>query len=223
MASWFSLVLLTLGSLLPIANPFSTAPVFAALTRRMTPLRQRQQAKSAAIYMTLVLWATLLAGAVVLEFFGISLPALRVAGGLIIARLGFSMLSPGPDEELTQEEQDEALDSRDIAFTPIAMPLLSGPGSIAVTISAATQVGNAFEYAAVAVGIVIVAVISWLVLRSAARVVDYMGATGVTVLTRLMGLLLVGIGVQFVATGLVGLVTDPEVVQQIGIMYSGSD
>ncbi|MEE4186601.1 MAG: MarC family NAAT transporter [Gammaproteobacteria bacterium] len=220
LSSWFALVGLTVGSLLPIANPFSTAPVFVALTRRMRREHRLNQAYKACFYMACVLLATLLVGALVLEFFGISLPALRIAGGLIIARLGFNMLTPGPaDDELTAGEQQEAEDRRDIAFTPIAMPLLSGPGSIAVTISAATEVDNALEYVAVAVGIVLVAGVSWLVLRSATRVVGYLGVSGVTVLTRLMGLVLVGIGVQFVATGFVELITDPEIAGAIGNAY----
>lgn len=219
LTSWFALVGLTVGSLLPIANPFSTAPVFVALTRRMRREHRLNQAYLACFYMACVLLVTLVVGAVVLEFFGISLPALRIAGGLIIARLGFNMLAPGPDDELTAEEQLEAEDRRDIAFTPIAMPLLSGPGSIAVTISAATEVDNALEYVAVAVGILLVAGASWLVLRSATRVVGYLGVSGVTVLTRLMGLVLVGIGVQFVATGFVELVTDPEIAQAIYSAY----
>jgi len=216
--SWLGLVGLTIGSLLPIANPFSTAPVFAALTRRMRRGRRLDQAYRACLYMASVLLATLVVGAVALEFFGISLQALRIAGGLIVARLGFNMLTPS-DDELTQGEQQEAEDRREIAFTPIAMPLLSGPGSIAVTISAATEVDNVFEYLAVAVGIVVVAALSWLVLRSATRVVEFMGVAGVTVLTRLMGLVLVGIGVQFVVNGLVELATDPEIAQAIFQAY----
>ena len=112
----------------------------------------------AAIYMAVVLLVSLLAGALILELFGISLPALRIAGGLVIARIGFSMLNPEPEEKLPEEDQKEALDKRDVAFTPIAMPMLSGPGSIAVTISMATSVDRPVDYVAVGIGILIVAV-----------------------------------------------------------------
>jgi len=211
---WLTLIGVTFGALLPIANPFSTAPVFVAITRQMGHAHRWQQARMAAIYMAAVLLVSLLAGALILEFFGISLPALRIAGGLVIARIGFSMLNPEPEEKLPEEDQKEALDKRDVAFTPIAMPMLSGPGSIAVTISMATSVERPIDY--VAVGI---AFLSWLILRSSTRIVDFLGSTGVNVLTRLMGLILVCIGIQFIATGVFELVTDPEVVRSIYEAY----
>jgi multiple antibiotic resistance protein len=216
---WLTLAFATIGALLPIANPFSTAPVFATITRSMRPERRAQQARMAAIYMMWVLLGSLFIGALVLTFFGISIPALRVAGGLVIARVGFNMLNPEPDESLPDESQQEAMDMQDIAFTPIAMPLLSGPGSIAVTISMATEVAHPMEYAAIAVGIAAVAFVSWLVLRSAAPVVGYLGVTGTTALTRLMGLVLVCIGVQFMATGVVETLTNDAVVSAVKQAY----
>lgn len=216
---WLILIGVTFGALLPIANPFSTAPVFVAITSRMSQLHRWQQARKAAIYMAIMLLVSLLAGALILEFFGISLGALRIAGGLVIARIGFSMLNPEPEEKLPEEDQKEALDKRDIAFTPIAMPMLSGPGSIAVTISMATSVGRPIDYVAVGIGILIVAFLSWLVLHSSTRIVDFLGSTGVNVLTRLMGLILVCIGVQFIATGIFELITGPELVRAIYEAY----
>ena len=206
MSSWLALVAATVGALLPIANPFSTAPIFAAMTRGEKQDSRNRQARLASIYMAGILLISLVAGALILEFFGISLQALRVAGGLIIARIGFSMLNPEPERPLPRRDQDESADKDAIAFTPIAMPLLSGPGSIAVTISMATSADNAFQYIPIGIGIVIVAAVSWLVLHYASRIVDAMGRTGVNALTRVMGLILVCIGVQFVVTGVVDLV-----------------
>lgn len=210
-ADWPTLVGVTVGALLPIANPFSTAPVFVAITRRMSHVRRNQQARMAAVYMACVLLVALLAGALILKFFGISLPALRIAGGLIIARIGFKMLDPAPEEALPEQDQREALDRRDIAFTPIAMPLLSGPGSIAVTISMATSVERILDFVPVCAGIVAVAFISWLVLRSSSRVINFLGSSGVNVLTRIMGLVLVCVGIQFVANGFIELLADEAI------------
>jgi multiple antibiotic resistance protein len=206
MSGWLALIAATVGALLPIANPFSTAPIFAAMTRGEKQDSRNRQARLASIYMAGILLISLVAGALILEFFGISLQALRVAGGLIIARIGFSMLNPEPERPLPRRDQDESADKDAIAFTPIAMPLLSGPGSIAVTISMATSASNAFQYIPIGIGIVIVAAVSWLVLRYSSRIVDGMGRTGVNALTRVMGLILVCIGVQFVVTGVVDLV-----------------
>lgn len=206
MGGWLTLVAATVGALLPIANPFSTAPIFAAMTRGEEADTRHRQARLASLYMACILLVSLVAGALILEFFGISLQALRVAGGLIIARIGFSMLNPEPERPLPRRDQDESADKDAIAFTPIAMPLLSGPGSIAVTISMATSADNVFEYVSVGIGILIVAAVSWLVLHYSTRIVDALGRTGLNALTRLMGLVLVCIGVQFVVTGVVDLV-----------------
>lgn len=215
MEHWLTLVGATVAALLPIMNPFSTAPVFVAITRRMSAARRRQQARLACIYAFGVLVVTLLAGALILSFFGISIHALRVAGGLIVARIGFGMLSPEPEEELGPQSREEALDMRDVAFTPIAMPLLSGPGSIAVTLGMATELSHPVDVVPVTVGIALVSLGAWLVLRSSARVVEFLGVTGVAVLTRMMGLILVGIGVQFVFRGIVEPLTSEQMLRDV--------
>lgn len=217
---WLTLIGGTFGALLPIANPFSTAPVFVAVTQRMSEVRRNQQARMAAIYTTAVLIGALLAGAIVLEFFGISIPALKFAGGLIVAKVGFGMLNPAPEETLPEESAEEALQMNDIAFTPIAMPLLSGPGSIAVTITMATEVERSREYLAIAIGIVLVALTAWVILRSSTQVTSFLGTTGMTALTRLMGFILVCIGVQFIAFGLLEGITQPGVIEAIKSAYS---
>jgi multiple antibiotic resistance protein len=210
-----ALVVATFAALFPIANPFSTAPVFATLTARMPDDRRDGQARLACLYMGAVLLVSLIAGALILTFFGISLPVLRIGGGMIIARVGFDMLSPSPDEDLSDEKTEEALRRSDIAFTPIAMPLLSGPGSIAVTISMATEAESVEHYLAVGVGIVLVSFVSWIVLRSSARVVGFLGANGTHALSRVMGFLLACIGIQFVATGLIEGLSNEDVIGPI--------
>jgi len=126
---WLTIISGTIATLLPIANPFSTAPVFASMTRGFSHRERNRQANLAAVYMTAVLLVTLSIGVVVLTFFGIGMPALRMAGGLLIVRIGFSMVMPTAQGELSGEGKDKAARSEDIAFVPIAMPLLSGPGS----------------------------------------------------------------------------------------------
>ncbi|MGB5548629.1 MAG: MarC family NAAT transporter [Polyangiales bacterium] len=217
----FDLATAALGTfvgLLPIANPFSTAAVFVAVTQRFTEAEARNQAWRACIYMAIVLLVSLFAGAMIMQFFGISIPALRIAGGLIVARIGFGMLSPEPDPDVSETQQEEALHMADLAFTPLAMPMLSGPGSIAVTIGMAAGVESPWEYGAVALGILLVAYVSWLVLRSARRIVALLGETGMAALTRVMGFLLVCVGVQFVAAGVVQILADEET---LGALVAG--
>jgi multiple antibiotic resistance protein len=206
-----SSVLGTFIGLLPIANPFSTAAVFVVATQRFTEAYAQDQARRACIYMAAVLLVSLFAGAVIMEFFGISIPALRIAGGLIVARIGFGMLNPEPEPKVGEAAQEEALHMTDLAFTPLAMPMLSGPGSIAVTIGMAAGVESRWEFASIAFGILLVSFVSWLVLRSARRIVALLGPTGMTALVRVMGFLLVCVGVQFVGLGIVGIISHPEV------------
>jgi len=213
-----SLISTSLGTfvgLLPIANPLSTAVVFLALTRRFSKESAREQARMACIYMAAVLLVSLFAGALIMSFFGISIPALRIAGGLIVARVGFGMLSPAPEEELGEAEREDARRMTDLAFTPLAMPMLSGPGSIAVTIGMAAGAETIVDYLAIAVGIVLVAYVSWLVLRSASNIIARLGPTGVTALVRIMGFLLICVGVQFIGIGIIQAFADPQVLRAL--------
>ena len=212
MLEWFAFVGGTIATLLPIANPFSTAPVFASMTKRYGDTERNRQARQAAIYMTIVLLVTLFIGALILTFFGIGIPAMRIAAGLLIAKIGFSMVSPVQEEQVSEEGKGEAMLKHDIAFTPIALPLLSGPGSMAATLSMASVATSVSHYMGVAAGIVIVAGISWLMLRFSSAVADYLGETGMNALTRVMGFLLVCIGIQFVATGVFEGLSSPEVI-----------
>jgi len=198
-----SSVLLVISGLIPIANPFSTAPVFTTITAGFDQQTRYRTAKLACIYMAVVLIVFFFAGVLILQFFGISLQALRIAGGLIIAYMGFRMLFP--TEGSTDKGETTPINPNSVAFVPLALPLLSGPGSIAVVISMATDVAQVepishrlLGYAVVSLGILLSAFICWLILHSAGRVVRFLGETGIDALTRVMGFLLVCIGCQFV-------------------------
>ena len=208
---WLTTVLATFAGLLPIVNPWSTAVVFLALTVRLSDEDRQRQATLASLYALGVLWTFLFAGALIMNFFGISIPALRIAGGLIVARVGFSMLSPAETEEAPGAPPPRA----EIAFTPLAVPMLSGPGSIAVTIGMAAGAESITDHLASAAGIALVIAISWATLRGARAVKRLLGDQGIDALTRIMGFLLVCIGVQFVGMGVIEVVTDPRLLGRI--------
>lgn len=210
-----NLVLGTVIALLPITNPFSTAALFLSITEGDSKEKRRQQAYKGCVYVFCILVSFLIAGRFIMEFFGISIPGLRIAGGMMVARIGFTMLKPQVDEAKSKEVKDEAMEKDDISFTPLAMPSMSGPGAIAVTIGLATQTHGVLDFSAVIVGIFIVTVICWLVLRASTRVVDFLGATGMNALCRIMGFLLLCVGVQFIVNGIVGIVTDPDTMRKI--------
>lgn len=208
--TWITIAVVTFIGIFPIANPFSTAVVFLTLTEGFSEERRQQQARMACIYMAVVLVTFLLLGTLIMNFFGISIPGLRIAGGLIVARIGFTMLGSRSENEMSGESPGEgAVQKDDIAFTPLAMPMLSGPGSIAVTIGMATEADGVGENLAIVVGIVLVALVSWLVLRASAQVIHVLGPAGTNAMGRIMGFLLVCVGVQFIVDGTHDILSDP--------------
>ncbi len=209
------LIIATIVSLLPIINPFSTAPLFLAITEGDTDAERNEQARKAVVYMVAILIAFLLAGSFIMKFFGLSLPGIRIAGGILVAVAGMRMLYPKDEAEQTQAEHHEARQKADISFTPLAMPSIAGPGAISVTIGLASIADTGWQYGAIVIGILIVAVIVLVTLRLSTRMVGYLGVTGLHAMTRVMGFFLLCIGVQFVVNGLVGVVTDPHLLHTL--------
>jgi multiple antibiotic resistance protein len=195
----------TVGALLPIVNPLSSVGVVVSITEDLSESERRAQIGRACVYMFCILTAFLVAGGVIMGFFGISIPGLRIAGGLIVSYIGFRMLFPEPSG-ISGQEQAEAAHKRDVSFTPLAMPMLSGPGSIGVIIGIASTAQDGehviLNHALVAIGIAVTALVSYVVLRAAMRLNGVLGATGMNAIARLMGFLLVCIGVQFVINGI---------------------
>ena len=211
----FEIILVTFFALLPISNPFSTIPLYLSLTAGQSKKWSQQQALMAAIYMAGILLVFLWAGAFIIGFFGISIPAIRVAGGVIIMRVGFNMLNPKDSDGITEEAKQESRTKKDIAFTPLAMPSLSGPGSISVVISMAASTDNVLGYLAVSIGILVVVLVAWLTMRGAPLVSRLLGITGLDALTRIMGFLLICIAFQFVFDGLGGYFGSERFLQPI--------
>jgi multiple antibiotic resistance protein len=141
--SWFleglTYVLSTVGALLPIVNPLSAVGLVMSITADLSEQERNEQIRRACIYMFCILTAFLVAGGLIMNFFGISIPGLRIAGGMIVSYLGFRMLFP-ESAAISGQERAEARAKADVSFTPLAMPSLSGPGSIAVVIGMSTTV-----------------------------------------------------------------------------------
>jgi multiple antibiotic resistance protein len=210
---FFSWVFVTLVTLLPIINPVNTAFLLLGISSHLTEEDRNRQITLACIYMTGILVVFLLAGHFIMLIFGISIPGIRIAGGMVIGLLGFRMLFPG-EVRIIQEGRQEAFQKQNISFSPLAMPSLSGPGAIAtvITISSSIDVRHGYDkvfaYTGVVLAIVITAIISWLVLRSAGFMRRILGVNGVDSLSRIMGFLLVCIGIQFAINGVKDLVLD---------------
>jgi multiple antibiotic resistance protein len=201
-------LVLTIGGLFPIMNPFSTAPLYVSLTAGFDPAKRKRQALMACVYAFAILATFLLLGSAIVEFFGISISGIRAAGGLIISSVGFGMLFPSPSPPTTESVADQSQQQElDVAFTPLAMPSLAGPGSISVVLAAATQIRgnhpNNWEiiYVGVILGMAATLVIAFVILRAAEVMVRFLGKGGMDAMTRIFGFLLICIGMQFLLTG----------------------
>lgn len=201
-----------LATLLPLANPLTTVALMMGLSRGMSEAERDRQALRASIYVFAIMLVAYYTGQLVMNVFGISITGLRIAGGLIVSFIGFRMLFPQQtlDESPEVERRSEELRQRrteDIAFIPLAMPSTAGPGTIALIISVAAAVRDARPYAewvmlvAPPLVFLLASVILLLCLRSAGAIMRVLGNSGVEAFSRLMGFLLVCIGVQFVING----------------------
>jgi multiple antibiotic resistance protein len=213
---FWELVLGTIVGLVPLINPLASAPTFLAITEGDSHERRLQQLRAGCLYMVAVLVSFLVGGTFIMGFFGISIPGLRIAGGLLVAGIGSGLLM-GPGRELAENPaaQAEARAKRDVSFSPLAMPLLAGPGSIAVTIGFTSLATEWLDYVAIALGIVIVAVMVYVTLRFADRVVNVIGINGMNAISRIMGFLILCIGIQFVVNGVLEIATDPALLKAV--------
>ena len=175
--TFFNYIAVVIGGLLPIANPFSTAPLFISLTKHLTAEEQVRQADLACVYMAIILMAFLFFGALILGFFGITIPGIRIAGGLVILYIGFGMLFPN-EKQLPDDVIENAKQEINFAFTPLTMPMLSGPGAIAVILGFSAPIGlvpdikgQIWGFVIAAIGILVTALICWLVLRVSRKIV----------------------------------------------------
>jgi multiple antibiotic resistance protein len=190
-------------SIISVANPLAAMPVFLSLTERNSDSERTYIAQKSSFYMFLVLTIFLLAGTYIMSFFGISLSGIRIAGGLIILRAAYAMLNPDHAErKISEEAQEAAKEKEDISFSPMAMPMLSGPGSIAVVIGLASQADGLLDLVITTAAIILVALLSYGVLRLAPFSARYIGPTGMNAITRMMGFIAMAIGVQFILNGI---------------------
>jgi len=215
MSHFWQLILGTVVALLPVINPIASTPVLLTITEGDTEERRTHQVKMGCLYMVVILVCCLFGGGLIIRFFGISIPGIRIAGGLLVSGLALSMLAAPREDASERRRHEEARAKHDISLTPLAMPMLSGPGSIALTIGFTSLADHWLDYAAIVLGIVVVAILSYVTLRLSGRMVRLVSANGMNALTKFMGFLLLCIGVQFVVNGVVSIATDPELLQAI--------
>lgn len=199
--------------LLPIMNPLTTIPLYMSLTKRMNQESRHVQARKACVYAFFILTAFLLLGQAIISLFSISLAGIRVAGGIIILILALRMIFSGEDEasDVDSEPSEIKRASIDYSFSPLAMPSLAGPGSIAVVMGFSSQIPADYAlsgYIIVITGILITVLTAYLALASATVIEKVLGEHGVQAITKIMGFLLTCVAVQFLASGARDFITE---------------
>ncbi len=187
-----------------ILNPLGAIPVYLSMTSGKPLAEIRQIAAKTSTAVSVILIVAIWAGNAILEFFGISMPAFRIASGLLVLLVAISMfhakISPAVH---TDEEAREAEAKEDIAVVPLAIPLLAGPGAISLVIVNANQMSSWADKLLLSFGALCLALLVWLILHLAVFLGRVLGTAGINTATRLMGLVLAAMAVQFIINGLV--------------------
>jgi multiple antibiotic resistance protein len=198
--------LLALSSIFFLVDPFAALPTFLAVTAGVDAQRRRKMAWKASVTALVVLSAFAVAGQYIFRMFGITLPAFEIAGGVILLLIGLDMLEAkrSPTQE-SHEEAEEAALKEDAGIVPLGIPMLAGPGAITSVMVLVGQAQTRWQMVAILASIFITAAICYLVLGNSDRVARALGETGVRILVRIMGLLLVALAVQYFLNGMADL------------------
>jgi len=191
-------------SLFAIVDPFAALPVYIALTSRESVGHRRRTALRASVTTLSVLLVFALSGQVLFQFFGISIGAFKIAGGVLLFAVAFDMMNAQVSStKSTPEENADASSRDDVGLMPVGIPLLSGPGAKASSMVLSARAHSMADKAALLTAICAVALVTWAVLRSASRIAQVLGLTGMNIIARVMGLILAAVAAQFIIDGLI--------------------
>jgi multiple antibiotic resistance protein len=207
-------LLLAFPTLFSIINPLGSALIFREATEDRSPSERHYLARRVSIYTAFLLVGSIWIGALVLAFFGISIGALRVAGGLVVTVSAWSLLME-PERHEDRKVADTAPqhgDPEDVAFFPLTMPLTAGAGTIAIAIAVASQqpaddIGRFSYLAGASTAVLAIAALVWVCYAWSDRVIALLGARGARIVSRLTAFILLCVGIQIISTGLANLAT----------------
>ncbi|MDT8375150.1 MAG: YchE family NAAT transporter [Mariprofundaceae bacterium] len=192
--------------LLAIVNPLAVIPLFISMTADESKFQRRKTINMVPFGVAVILLMALFFGDLMLQFFGITIDSFRVGAGILILLMAIAMLHANKSPiRQTDEEADESIEKESVAIVPLAMPLLAGPGAISTVILAAHKSSEAGHYAIIALGIILLSLIIWGILYLSPWISERISATGINIFTRIMGLILAAIAIEFIANGIKGL------------------
>lgn len=195
------------AALFSVINPLGAVPIFVGLTSNDTKAERSRISLWTAINVFIILIISFFIGEYVLKFFGIGIDALRIAGGMIIVSSGFALLTGkfNKTRGVNKKVEDDAQKRNDIALTPLAIPMLAGPGSISLLIAMYQDYNKISEKITACLAILTVAIVIFLVMRSAHYLSRILGASGIVAISRIIGFIVIAIGVQYISSSVVNI------------------
>ncbi|PZX92509.1 stress protection protein MarC [Flavobacterium aquariorum] len=195
-------------ALFSVLNPIGTVPIFVGLTQGDSKQECSRISLWTSINVFLILIISFFIGKYVLSFFGISIDSLRIAGGLIIVSSGFSLLSGKFNKKrgINKKIETDAQKRNDIALTPLAIPMLAGPGSISLLIAFYQEHNSTNELIIASIAILAIAIAIFIILRSAHYLAQILGASGIVAISRIVGFIVIAIGIQYIVSALINII-----------------
>lgn len=196
------------AALFSVLNPIGTVPIFVGLTQDYSKAERSKVSLLTALNVFIIMIISFFVGQYVLEFFGITITALRIAGGIIIASSGFSLLNGkfSKNRGIDKKVKEDIQLRNSIALTPLAMPMLAGPGSISLLIAFYQEHNTTNEILISSAAILVVSLVIFLVLRSAHYLAKYLGASGIVAISRIVGFLTIAIGIQYIISAVLSII-----------------
>ena len=197
-------LLAAVAALFPLMNPVGNTPIFFSITANDTPQYRRRQALKIAINVFVILTVCLLGGRYILAMFGLSVPILRLAGGLVVGHVGWGLLQQSP--RLDEEADAEARDKVDVSLSPMALPIIANPGAMSVAISLGAGAKGVTMTVVALVALALLTVLNYVCLILGEPLVKRLGRNGMDAFNKVLGFLVLGLGINLVVSGVGGLI-----------------
>jgi len=202
------LFLYIFGALFSVMNPLGTVPIFVSLTEGDTQKEINNTSMLTSINVFVILVISFFLGKYVLAFFGISLSALKIAGGLVIATSGFALLKGefSKNRGMNKEHKEAAHERERISLTPLAIPMMAGPGSISLLISLNEEYNSTYEITTTLIAVITVCVICYVMMRGSQHIIRVLGPNGINSISRIIGFIVIALGIEYLWSGISSLI-----------------
>ena len=198
-----------LPSVIVILNPFGAALIFVSLTMGDSRTELIQKSRRTTLTVVITLFVFMFLGQLIFNLFGITLNAFRIAGGILLFGMGMSMIKgKHPQSKITDKERAEVVEQEDISIIPMGIPVLSGPGSIATVMVFRSRAEHSYEIATLFISVLLAGVLTYYVLKHSHIMVNKFGKTALRIISRIMGLLVVTMAVQFIISGVTAVLSN---------------